>query len=375
MRGTILFLLVVVLAQPCIAQVEHKLKIAIVELRAGVGRSSSQVDGLSAMLTSALFATGKFDIIERNQIQKVLREQHFSESDELTDAQQRKIGRILGAEAILLGTVNYIVRDEVLSSAGTLMSRGEYSVELRIVSTADGKVLSAAGAEQSYRTKRDLIQQVSRDLARRLRGGAVELKPIDLLGLLDVYPEDVGSFREVPTSVIIALNNAKKYGFNDWRLPTPQELDLLRSNFELLGMVESETYASSKSFQKSGAWDEPELLRVRLVRKEGVTGQTYCENPEYDFGTISLFDSSTKQKTFEIKNSDLDHSFWIDKASASCSCIKAQWSTSIIPPGEMGYVWVTFDASGRQGTSFRKKIVVYLSNGEKLSLYVKGKVL
>ena len=51
-----------------------------------------------------------------------------------------------------------------------------------------------------------------------------------IYGYLKVFPDDLGTFDAEPTTVIARLNQAKQYGYGTWRLPTKEELDLMRAN-------------------------------------------------------------------------------------------------------------------------------------------------
>lgn len=61
-------------------------------------------------------------------------------------------------------------------------------------------------------------------------------EPVLLLGYLWVYPEDLGTFKQIPTSVIKSVNSRRPYGKNNWRIPTPDELAVLEANAERIGL-------------------------------------------------------------------------------------------------------------------------------------------
>ena len=63
-------------------------------------------DGMAEMLTTALVQTGKFKILERQQIHDVLGEQDLGASGRVEPATAAKIGKILGARYLVYGTVN-----------------------------------------------------------------------------------------------------------------------------------------------------------------------------------------------------------------------------------------------------------------------------
>ncbi|MEE1184402.1 MAG: hypothetical protein UHZ06_07990 [Paludibacteraceae bacterium] len=54
-------------------------------------------------------------------------------------------------------------------------------------------------------------------------------------GYLHVFPNELGVFQSAPTNVIANINAQKMHGYNDWRLPTNEELSLLLANGYLSG--------------------------------------------------------------------------------------------------------------------------------------------
>lgn len=60
--------------------------------------------------------------------------------------------------------------------------------------------------------------------------------PICLFGYLYVYPEDLGLFKVYPESVVNNINKHKAYGKMHWRLPTIEELSLLKEHADKLNL-------------------------------------------------------------------------------------------------------------------------------------------
>jgi len=63
-------------------------------------------DGMAEMLTTALVESGKFKVLERQQIHDVLGEQDLGASGRVDPATAAKIGKVLGARYLIYGTVN-----------------------------------------------------------------------------------------------------------------------------------------------------------------------------------------------------------------------------------------------------------------------------
>ena len=99
-KQTLIIMLLLAFTMAATAQ-NKKMKIAVLDFKAGVGVNASEVEGLSDMLINTMYESDKFSIVERSQINQVLKEQKFQAS-ELTNEQLAKVGRILGVESVLL---------------------------------------------------------------------------------------------------------------------------------------------------------------------------------------------------------------------------------------------------------------------------------
>ena len=157
-----------------------KMKIAVMDFKAGVGVSANEVEGLSDMLINTMYESGKFNIVERSQINQVLKEQKFQAS-ELTNEQLAQVGRILGVESVLIGTVNFLAEHKNIDGSMT----GEYNVDVRAVDVESGEVVTTAGAAKSSgSTYRAMMEKIGRQLAANLME-EVEIEVVTLrTGLL-----------------------------------------------------------------------------------------------------------------------------------------------------------------------------------------------
>ena len=61
--------------------------------------------GISILLEQKLVQDGKYRVIDRNALDKILREQNFSNSDRADASTAAKIGRVLGVNALIVGTI------------------------------------------------------------------------------------------------------------------------------------------------------------------------------------------------------------------------------------------------------------------------------
>lgn len=167
---------------------KEKMKIAVMDFKAGVGVAESEVQGLSDMLINTLYESGKFSIVERSQIDKVLKEQKFQAS-ELTYEQVAKVGRILGVNAVLVGTVNFLAEHKNMDGSVT----GEYNVDVRAVAVESGEVVTTAGAAKSSgSTYRAMMENIGRQLAANL----MEEKPEEPIVVVEQPKPKKESFRK-----------------------------------------------------------------------------------------------------------------------------------------------------------------------------------
>jgi curli biogenesis system outer membrane secretion channel CsgG len=120
--------------------------------------------GISSMIVTNLVRDGTYSVIERQQLDKILQEQNFSNSDRANPATAAKIGKVLGLNAIIIGTITEFGAEKKNVDAGAITSRfglprvgtssGKANVVLdaRMVNTETAEVLAvASGKGQSSR--------------------------------------------------------------------------------------------------------------------------------------------------------------------------------------------------------------------------------
>ena len=68
--------------------------------------------GITDLMVQKLVTDGKYRVIERAALDKIISEQNFNNSDRADPSSASKIGRILGVDTIILGSITKFGRDD-----------------------------------------------------------------------------------------------------------------------------------------------------------------------------------------------------------------------------------------------------------------------
>lgn len=127
--------------------------------------------GLATMLTTELVNSGRFIVLERENLQDILSEQDLAESGRITAASGAPIGEIIGAELLVMGAVTAFepekmgiggallggatiigsailhAQDSNIPIVGAAYKESYLAMDIRLVDTASGRVLSSLSVE------------------------------------------------------------------------------------------------------------------------------------------------------------------------------------------------------------------------------------
>jgi curli biogenesis system outer membrane secretion channel CsgG len=170
------------LAVTASAQTSGKKRVAVLDFDYGTvqsyvysiyGTNQDVGKGITDMLVEKLVKDGKYSVIERKALDKILSEQNFSNSDRANPATAQKIGQILGVDAIIMGSITKFGRDDKSKSIGGLgIGRGGFgiggvkrneakavcAISARLVDTTTGEILAAVTGEgESKRSGTSLL--------------------------------------------------------------------------------------------------------------------------------------------------------------------------------------------------------------------------
>ncbi len=126
--------------------------------------SDGPAKGISDLLTTRLVQSGKYIVVERSQIEKIIQEQNLGASGRLDSGTAAQIGRILGVDVVILGSITKFNVEQKSSGGfgafGIGVSVNEnkanaiVALTARLVSTSTAEILAVAEGE-GQSSKRD----------------------------------------------------------------------------------------------------------------------------------------------------------------------------------------------------------------------------
>ena len=206
-------------------------RIAVVGFNAGANVSLADIDGISETF-STYFNPQGYTPVDRLNIDKALAELRIQRSS-ITESQAVDAGKYMIVSKIVVGKV-YVSFD------------GGYQVDVTVLDVQSGLRVAGDGITVARGSFRQSIQTLATRLAGKIAitpGSTVKPQPAPqnptlkqrtsvevLYGYLKIFPNELGVFQAEPTSIIAQINKQAQHGYNNWRIPTNEELSLMRAN-------------------------------------------------------------------------------------------------------------------------------------------------
>jgi curli biogenesis system outer membrane secretion channel CsgG len=116
------------------------------------GWFQTNAKGVSDILVNKLVDGGNYSVIERTKIQEILREQNLGATDRIDANSAAKIGRLLGVQSIIIGSVtNFNVEKDTsgisvpfFGSVGGGKTTASVKLNVRVVDTSTGEIMFTA---------------------------------------------------------------------------------------------------------------------------------------------------------------------------------------------------------------------------------------
>jgi curli biogenesis system outer membrane secretion channel CsgG len=140
------------------AQLKKRIAVARFEDKSGAGYANIG-KGVADMLVTALVKSGKFSVIERQELEKVFAEQRLGNSGAVTPETAAKVGRVLGVELLVIGSITeFGISDRAIAGGMKLFGAGlgtksaRAVVDLRLVNSSTGEIIVAETEEGTEST-------------------------------------------------------------------------------------------------------------------------------------------------------------------------------------------------------------------------------
>ena len=116
---------------------------------------------ISEMLITALIQTDRFNVMERTQLQKVLKEQSLSQTGAIDSDTAVEVGKLVGLEAVVIGSISQL--------------KSVIEGDARLIDVETAKALTAVNSNvKNIDNVRDLASQLARQLATKV--SLIEIK-------------------------------------------------------------------------------------------------------------------------------------------------------------------------------------------------------
>jgi len=134
------------------------------------GTNTDVGKGIADLMVTRLVNDGTYSVIERKALDKIIAEQNFSNSDRANPDTAAKLGRILGVDAIIMGSITQFGRDDKsqgvnggalggltgrfgVGNVGKKQAKAVVGISARMVNTDTGEILAAVeGKGESKRS-------------------------------------------------------------------------------------------------------------------------------------------------------------------------------------------------------------------------------
>lgn len=194
--------------------------------------------GMSDLITNKLVQDGSYSVIERSKIDKVLQEQNLGQSGRVDPSTAAQVGRLLGVDAVIIGTITRFNLEEHESGGGIgflgiggskKKQKAIVQLTARLVSTTTGEIMAVAQGEGksshsggsvsilgigggSNADKTDTLLSNAADQAVSGMVSEIVAAAPKLAALPDILPMVNATVADV-TGDLITLNKGSKDGF------------------------------------------------------------------------------------------------------------------------------------------------------------------
>jgi len=307
MRKICIFLSILAVVFTMQAQ-DGKLRVAVFDpSSSGTPIDEGTKVAVRELISSTFVNTGKYNIVERSLLQQIMKEQAFSNTDVVDDSQATQLGKLAGANKVVLSIITQVGERNMLS--------------IKII---DVKTATIDQQKTKMVTSNDLLDVVEL-LTREVMGEQVSYQPTQSAQKQDkqkksfsvksLIPQKKGekepkqpkatkeksATATTPAAVtpmqqssgasimscgleIMATDLPGKFKWNEarqmcpqgWRLPTSQELECLCDNEKHIGGFYGKQYWSNEAAPKKSDKAISRTLNNSKVKIESISSDCSC---------------------------------------------------------------------------------------------------
>ena len=229
------------------AQEQKTIAVATFDIT-GNAVTQDEADAITELFITELVSTGKVSVVDRANFDKIVKEMKFQASDWSDSAKTTALGNAANAQLISRGQIIKLGSKLYLSSS--------------IIDVKNAKVLSSA--LEQFNSLDDVFGLLGNFAKNTIAGLSLKIGDIGPGGGIVFYVEGNKSY-EVSEMLGVATwsgafelcNNYRGGGYDDWHLPTKDELNLIYQNLRKAGKISGNGwYWSSSQIGNNSAWDQ-----------------------------------------------------------------------------------------------------------------------
>jgi curli biogenesis system outer membrane secretion channel CsgG len=154
-RRIVFVVLLAAVAAPALVEAQAKPRVAVMPLQNNTtGRLFGDRLGEAASdeMTTALVKSNEFRVLERQQIQTLLAEQSLGMSGAIDAATAASVGRVLGVQLVVLGSITQFSVDQRSAGVGRLgvsasFAEAESMLDIRVVDVNTAEIIAVAAGQ------------------------------------------------------------------------------------------------------------------------------------------------------------------------------------------------------------------------------------
>ena len=244
---------------------------------------------LIGLLVDKLRKTGIFDVVERKEVNQLIREINFEKSNWVKQDNVNEIGNIYGVQSIVTGEI-------LQNKEGHRIGKGKYTLALRLYNVNTGEIVSSSISNQNY--LEDAAEEAVAILSEEIKGEPWSCRVVRINNSEiyinagdedDIEEKDVFTIYRIGGEIRDSVTN-KNLGFEKTEIAKIKVSEVIDKNLSKVEILEQK--------EKIGVGDIVTAKRIDMKKKEksSLWNEVFGENESLKKDS-SLKVSKTFRKT------------------------------------------------------------------------------